>query len=236
MSNAKIKVGDVYCPRCGHNRIEMHLSHSNLVEWECDKCGVFDWPFEAGPDGQFDWVWDETHPAPTPGCPWCRSRNISFGGVEYGGLFEVRCHRQSCDRTWIGTWTRKNDDWRTDRWLIRVPIEEVPWASGTPADLECYRRMGPSGPGQFYPSACCRWPKSCSAFDAGFTTGKGPTTLPIVWNDGYGWRSGPPDAKQVPLHLWIQTWKRWHAAQPQRQVVNDDDGCGQGCEYICHCP
>lgn len=73
---------------------------------------------------------------------------------------------------------------------VRIPVSEVPWISGTIADLECARRRRGTDYGEYHPN-CCRWPKSCSAFDPGFTTGKGPTTLPVVYNDGYGWRSQP---------------------------------------------
>lgn len=209
MSETKIKPGDVYCPRCGVGRIELQYSNLDL-RWDCSSCGEFDWPFEALPDGTFNWLWDETHPPANPGCPWCQSRNISFGAGVYG-MFAVRCYRQSCSQNWVGTWTRKGNDWRTDRWLIRVRVEEVPWVSGTTADLECYRRVSGglrTDHNSHFP-ACCRWPKECRAYDAGFTTGKGPTELPIVWNDGFGWRSGPPDVTKIPEHLFIRIWERW---------------------------
>lgn len=73
--------------------------------------------------------------------------------------------------------------------MVRIPVSEVPWASGTIADLECHRNQQHNYSGGDYFPYCCRWPKSCSAYDRGFTTGKGPTELPEVWNDGYGWRS-----------------------------------------------
>lgn len=115
-----------------------------------------------------------------------------------------------------------------DRPKIRIPVSEVPWASGTIADLECYRRRRGTKYGEFHPN-CCRFPKSCSAFNPGFKTGKGPTTLPIVWNDGHGWRSGQPDWRTVK-HLFDGIWRRWAAAVREKiekgEVSNDDDGCG----------
>ena len=92
---------------------------------------------------------------------------------------------------------------------VRIPVTEVPWVSGTIADLECARRWRGTEYGEYHPR-CCRWPKSCSAFDPGFTTGKGPTTLPMVWNDGYGWRSGPPkNLDHLPAHLREEIQCRW---------------------------
>lgn len=147
--------------------------------------------------------------------------------------------------------------WQPDkgRWLIRVPVQEVPWASGTVADMAC-RREGLQWSfepcdGDYQPG-CCRWPKQCRAFDAGYTTGKGPTELPIVWNDGFRWRSGPPDAKTTPRHLFDGIWLRWQDANPRKDLrdywrygpgsllhvtpeeVDDDGECPNGCEYICY--
>lgn len=104
---------------------------------------------------------------------------------------------------------------------VRVPVELVPWASGTPDDLECWRRLQ-SVPfnGSHYDPRCCRWPKSCSAFDPGFTVGKGPTTLPIVWFDGFGWRSGPPD-RSIPQHLFSDIWSRWIEVVRERNLATD---------------
>lgn len=96
---------------------------------------------------------------------------------------------------------------------IRIPVSEVPWVSGTIADLECYRNQPDAVDREYYPD-CCRWPKSCRAFDPGFTTGKGPTTLPVVWNDGYGWRSGPPNnLNNLPDHLAAEISARWAAVR-----------------------
>ncbi len=122
----------------------------------------------------------------------------------------------------------------SDRPKIRIPVEQVPWASGTFADLECNRRRSLSWDsyaevGEFHPY-CCRWPKSCSAFDPGFTVGKGRTTLPVVWFDGFGWRSGPPDPKTTPEHLFEELNALWsivkaaHDVWASREEANDDDG------------
>lgn len=92
---------------------------------------------------------------------------------------------------------------------IRMPVSEVPWVSGTVADLECARRRRGTEYGEYHPN-CCRWPKSCRAFDPGFSIGKGPTTLPVVWNDGYGWRSGPPgDLGDLPAPVADGIRDRW---------------------------
>jgi hypothetical protein len=129
---------------------------------------------------------------------------------------------------------------------VRIPVEQVPWASGTWADLECYRRRAYTAglfAGEYHPE-CCRWPKSCSAFDPGFTVGKGPTTLPVVWFDGFGWRSGPPDPKTIPNHLFSGMQIRWAQRRFQGllpttspEEASDDDnhdggeerGCGKAC-------
>ena len=114
------------------------------------------------------------------------------------------------------------------RWKVFVPVGAVPWASGTVADMECYSRFGtwPYFTTKMYDPNCCRWPKSCSAFDPGFTTGKGPTTLPVVWFDGFGYRSGPPDPTTIPEHLFADIHARWKAVT--------DDGCNY-CGWARHC-
>lgn len=160
-------------------------------------------------------------------CPFCGAVDLfRLVRTEHWGCV-------ACERQWIGRWHNI-----TQRWTIRVPVDSVPWASGTAADLECYRRHA-SFAGLFagtYGPNCCRWPKSCNAFDPGFTVGKGPTTLPIVWFDGFGWRSGPPDARTIPQHLFADIWARWLAVRPSSpEEASDDDGChcGAGCSYDC---
>lgn len=157
-------------------------------------------------------------------------------------LFRLVCTEHwgclACERQWLGRWHNI-----TQRWTIRVPVETVPWASGTPDDLECYRLGARNG--EYFPE-CCRWPKSCSAFDPGFTVGRGPTTLPIVWFDGFGWRSGPPDPKTIPNHLFSGMQIRWAQRRFQGllpttspEEANDDEHddcphCGTGpCTEAC---
>ena len=121
---------------------------------------------------------------------------------------------------------------------IRIPVSKVPWASGTTADLECNRRClqaqrSGDDHSSYFPQ-CCRWPKSCSAFNPGFTVGKGPTTLPVVWFDGYGWRSGPPDPLTIPQHLFDDIQRRW--LDIEEEANDDDDGHGIWCTPDrCYC-
>lgn len=246
--------GDVYCPFCLGEPLDMLVTDGNLF-WSCvgqPGCGrqEFQHPYDADADGRFTWVWSDKYPKPNPGCPWCGSCNIRGVFVESRGDAQFICRRESCRTMWRGEWVRQgsSDNWQADRWKIHVPVESVPWASGTWADLECARRF----PAQFWEDhsdafpACCRWPKSCSAFDPGFTVGKGPTTLPVVWFDGFGWRSGPPDPKTIPNHLFSGMQIRWAQRRFQGllpttppEEANDDEHddcphCGTGpCTEAC---
>lgn len=220
---------DVYCPLCLGGPVTMRYNlGDSLCMFECEGCGSdFEHSFHVDDDGWFTWVWDEQHPKPNPGCPWCGTCNIRAIYVASQQIAHFSCRRSGCMKTWRGGWITKDGQ---TRWKLRVPVESVPWASGTVADLECWRRVGIPGDWtnryQSFNPACCRWPKSCSAYDPGFRVGNGPTTLPIVWNDGFGWRSGPPNEIQSS-----RTWDLWNAAKGEMT----DDGCGQGCEYICRC-
>lgn len=226
-----IQPGDIYCPSSPPRECQVEMVLSRSGYWQCNRHGAWNHPFEITPDGRFNWVWSDENPPPGPGCPWCDSRNYVMEDSIYDGMWWFRCQRQSCGRNWVGNWTRQGD-WKTDKWTIRMSVDRVTWASGTFADLECHRR---SQLCQMFASACCRWPKSCRAYDPGFAIGKGPTRLPIIWNDGFGWRSGPPDPLTTPQHLWNSIWGRWALTIRERGLLNDDDdGCGQGCEYICY--
>lgn len=222
----KLLPGDVYCVRCLGERLSMRLERGDEPTWDCDDCHrTFTHPFHADAEGRFAWTWDEKHPKPNPGCPWCGTCNIRGVFVTSRGDGEFSCQRQSCRKFWRGGFTG-------DRWKLHVPVGTVPWASGTTADLECHRRFGewPLCTTEMYDPNCCRWPKSCSAFDPGFTVGKGPTTLPIVWFDGFGWRSGLPDARTIPEHLFADIWARWLAVRPSSpEEASDDDGDDTGC-------
>jgi transposase-like protein len=234
----KAQPGDVYCVFCLSERISMRIEQHDIPTWECLKCKKsFEQNFQGDEDGRFSWIWDAEHPAPNPGCPWCGTRNIRGVHVTSRGDGQFICRRLSCGKTWRGGFS-VTESRSFSRWRVRVPVESVPWASGTVADLECYRNHPGAVNGECYPD-CCRWPKSCSAFDPGFTTGKGRTTLPVVWFDGFGYRSGPPDPKTIPEHLFDPIWAAWKAALPDPvEEANDDDGddCGNGCEYICYHP
>lgn len=135
-------------------------------------------------------------------CPACGKADVI---PEQFGI--AWCQSHSCR-----LWAERRDD---GRWLLHMPVERVPWTSGTVADLECHRRL-PNGisNGDYHP-ACCRFPKSCRAFDPGFATGRGRTELPVVWNDGYGWRSGPPDfsTSNLPDELQHEIKRRWDAVR-----------------------
>lgn len=228
-----LRDGDVYCPSCFRTDLDYHMTVDRAY-FDCARCGPIQQPFEFDEQNLFQWVWNDKFPATRPGCPWCGTRYYQISGVDSAFWTEwyFRCFRGVCGKTWRGTWTRKNNDWKTDRWKIKVPVATVPWRSGTIADLECARRL------QNDSSFCCRYPKSCSAYDPGYTTGVGPTELPIVWNDGYGWRSGAPDITAIPDHLIEQTVARWTLAcagrrkVPSFEEVTDDDGdCGPDCQY-----
>lgn len=242
MTSATVQPGDVYCTYCLSERISMHLLSSNSPDWDCEGCGrTFTQPFHADENGRFAWTWSDEHPRPNPGCPWCGTCNIRGVHVMSRGDGQFVCLRRSCGKTWRGgfTATRFTQDGpiRMSRWTIRVPVSEIPWVSGTLDDLECYRRclqaqrFGDDS-SSYFPQ-CCRWPKSCSAFDPGFTVGKGRTTLPVVWFDGFGWRSGPPDATKIPQHLFDEMWARWnHRPGVREEEANDDD---DGDDYGTQC-
>lgn len=225
----KAQPGDVYCVFCLSERISMRIERHDIPTWDCLECKKsFEQDFQGDEDGRFSWIWSDEHPAPNPGCPWCGTCNIRGVHVTSRGDGQFVCRRQSCGKTWRGGFTlydfRKSGGLRYFRWRIHVPVESVPWASGTPADLECYRRRA-SHAGLFageYDPACCRWPKSCSAYDPGFTVGKGRTMLPVVWFDGFGWRSGPPNAKTIPQHLFDPIRAAWIRAQPPERYDPDE--------------
>ena len=240
--SVRMQPGDVYCPNCQSELLTMWVGSNSLWQFTCEGCGLgFEHPFRADADGRFEWIWDAEHPKPNPGCPWCGTCNIYAHSWLGGENYTWRCNRQSCEKFWRGRWTRHGSahNWRDDRWTIRVPVSEVPWASGTLRDLQCYRRCLQAqrfgnGHSNYFPQ-CCRWPKSCSAFDPGFQYGEGPTTLPIVWFDGFGWRSGPPDQKLIPQRWWGEMLARWQTVNPGKKVSDDehdgeDTGCGNpGC-------
>lgn len=236
--SAKVQPGELYCVFCLGERLSMRITRDMTPTWDCDDCHrEYEHPFHADADGRFAWTWDDKHLQPNAGCPWCGTCNIRGVHVVSNGDGQFVCRRQSCGKYWRGGFTlydyRENGGIRWFRWKIHVPVETVPWASGTTADLECYRR------GEFWgflpgvdarADGCCRWPKSCSAFDPGFTVGKGRTTLPIVWFDGFGWRSGLPDLTKIPQHLLRDIWFRWLQANPVEEA-NDDDGDGERDAY-----
>jgi hypothetical protein len=145
-------------------------------------------------------------------CPWCWGSDIDFTPRHRAGEDGWFC--LCCKKRWNGRL-------RDGRWLIKVPVATIPWRSGTVADLACGRRAvcGFSPGNGNYGPTCCRWPKACRAFDPGYTEGKGPTTLPVIWNDGFGWRSGAPDITAIPPHLVEQTLKRWIAADLDRRGI-----------------
>jgi transposase-like protein len=222
MHSAKIKPGDVYCPHCLSERISMRIERGDVPAWDCEGCHrEYEHPFHADEDGRFAWTWDAEHPQPNPGCPWCGTCNIRGVHVVSRGDGQYVCRRESCGKTWRGGFN-VTESGSFSHWLVRVPVGSVPWASGTADDLECYRRYHGGLFSGVYDPNCCRWPKSCSAFDPGFTVGRGPTTLPIVWFDGFGWRSGPPDPLKIPQHLFDPIRVAWIRAQPPERYDPDE--------------
>lgn len=122
-----IRQGDLYCPKCLSSQVDWQIWGSKVLIECTSYCGTLRWPYDSDAEGRFTWLWDDEHPAPNPGCPWCESRNITTRAITIEDGW--RCMRATCGRTWRGTWTRKNNDWRTDRWLIQVPVATVPWWS-----------------------------------------------------------------------------------------------------------
>lgn len=122
---------------------------------------------------------------PCPPCPFCGSSltRATFLTAPSGrpGISHAfcGCSAQGCGRDWWGYWTeyRPADAYPYVRWTLRVSVQIVPWVhTETLADLECYRnRSWDFTPGfSDYGPSCCRWPKSCSAYDGAITTGVGP--------------------------------------------------------------
>lgn len=122
---------------------------------------------------------------PCPPCPFCGSlltratfltTPSSRPGVSHAFC---GCNARGCGRDWWGYWTeyRPVDAYPYVRWTLRVSVHLVPWVhADTIADLECYRTVlgGLGAEHNDYFPACCRFPKSCSAYDGEVTTGVGP--------------------------------------------------------------
>lgn len=216
MSDVTVRPGDLYCPRCLGAYIEMWVSGSGL-SWDCRRCGRFEHPYGTDSESRFEWKWDENHPKPNPGCPWCGSCNIAMGkdwkpSGNYP-TFHVYwwCNRLSCRANWLGYWTLFAET-NLARWTIRVPVQSVPWVyATTPADLKCFRRV-PGGlavsHSDYFP-ACCRFPKSCSAYDGEIIQGIGPRRIEalecsgcyIPDGSGEGYEPDLPDIDpDCPVH------------------------------------
>lgn len=199
MSDVTIQAGDIYCPRCLGMSLEMRVDGFG-VSWECPRCGEFEHPYGRNAEGRFDWTWDENHPKPNAGCPWCGSCNIAMGkdwkpSANYPAFHAYWwCNRSSCRANWLGYWTHFVETNLT-RWTIRVPVSTVPWVHAEwKRDLTCFRRV-PGGlaikHSDYFP-ACCRFPKSCSAYDGEITQGVGPRL--IKEPEYLGWDGEPLDS------------------------------------------
>lgn len=118
-----IRSGDVYCPRCGSARVGIDITHEHVF-WGCEDC-QHQWTMEH--DGT-DWEWPQGQ-KPNPGCPWCGTANITGHALPLD-VADWTCNRVACRRQWRGRWTRyvNPDGTHRDRWTIRIPTSQVPFA------------------------------------------------------------------------------------------------------------
>lgn len=125
MSTMTIGPGDIYCPHC-LRPIEEFTADSDGYVFQCRFHGEIQHPFTVDADGRFWWDWDEKHPKPNPGCPWCGTCNISAGSWRVGKHVYWWCNRTACRSEWHGSWKLWPDTGEM-RWMIHVPFVDVPW-------------------------------------------------------------------------------------------------------------